>query len=303
MSASVTEPCHAKLNLALSVGPPGVDRMHPIASWMVTIDLADELTVTRLAPESLSRYAILWHEDARRTSEIDWSVTKDLAVRAHLALEQHTGRDLPVQMLLRKRIPVGAGLGGGSANAAAMLRVANRLFDLGLTTADLIEIASGLGSDVPFLVVGGSAVVEGLGDRVVPTRPVEDAHFVLVFPEEACPTGRVYAAFDDLLARKTHAGVQSERVRELAEAGRLRHEACFNDLTDAALRVAPSLSRLRCEIGAIAERDVHLSGSGSTLFVPCDDAMHAEALAAAIANRLNMPAVATRTVAHSTPTG
>src|SRR5262245_34048259 len=86
MNPSVLAHAPAKLNLALSVGPPGVDRMHPIASWMVTLDLFDELLITRLPEESLSRYAILWHKEARKRSDIDWSITKDLAVRAHLAL-------------------------------------------------------------------------------------------------------------------------------------------------------------------------------------------------------------------------
>lgn len=296
MRPTITEPCHAKLNLALSVGPPGVDRMHPIASWMVTIDLVDELSVTRLEPESLSRYASLWHDDAPRPSDIDWSVRDDLTVRAHLALEQHTGRDLPVQMLLRKRIPVGGGLGGGSANAAAMLRATNRLFTLGLSDDELAEIGSGLGSDVPFLVHGGSAVVEGLGDRVSIMPPVAESQLVLVFPAEACPTGRVYSIFDEIIERTGAGTVQSERVRAMAEAAIVRHEACFNDLAEAAMRVAPSLAKLRCEIGAIAERDAHVSGSGSTFFVPCDDPLHAEALATAIADRLSVPTLATRTV-------
>jgi phosphoribosylanthranilate isomerase len=67
----------AKLNLALSVGRPQASGMHPISSWMVTVDLHDELTVEALEPESLSLYAIVWHADAKRRSEIDWSITKD----------------------------------------------------------------------------------------------------------------------------------------------------------------------------------------------------------------------------------
>ena len=115
MGAALTLPSPAKLNLALAVGPPRPDGLHPICSWMTTIDLADELTITRLPPDRLSRYAILWHAEARRPREIDWSITKDLAVRAHLALERHCERALPLQMKLEKRIPLGSGLGGGSS--------------------------------------------------------------------------------------------------------------------------------------------------------------------------------------------
>src|SRR5436190_20490393 len=137
MPASLTVNAPAKLNVALSVGPPRGDGMHPIASWMVTVDLFDELVFTRLDDDRLSRYALLWHKDAKRRSEINWSITKDLAVRAHLALEHHVGRHLPVQLKLEKRIPVGGGLGGGSSDAAATLRAVNELFDLGLSLEEL----------------------------------------------------------------------------------------------------------------------------------------------------------------------
>src|SRR5262245_27082839 len=99
----------AKLNLALSVGPPTATTsgtMHPICSWMVTVDLFDDLHIAQLDSGSLSRYAILWHKEAKRRSEINWSITKDLAVRAHIALQKHVGRDLPLQLKLEKRIPV-----------------------------------------------------------------------------------------------------------------------------------------------------------------------------------------------------
>ena len=129
MPASVRVAAPAKLNLALSVGPPNVDRMHPISSWMVTVDLFDDLDVARLPDGSLSRYAIEWHPEARRRTPIDWSISKDLAVRAHLAIERLVGRPLPLQMRLRKRIPVGGGLGGGSSDAAAMIRAVDAIFD------------------------------------------------------------------------------------------------------------------------------------------------------------------------------
>ena len=99
----------SKVNLALSVGAPGADGMHPISSWMVTTRFGDDLALKRLPPGTPSRYAIEWHDDARRRTEIDWRLAKDLAVRAHRALEERLGRELPVQMRLQKRIPVGEG--------------------------------------------------------------------------------------------------------------------------------------------------------------------------------------------------
>lgn len=294
MGPTVLALAPAKLNLALSVGPPGVDRMHPIASWMVTVNLHDELHITRLPEESLSRYAILWHGDAKRRSEIDWSITKDLAVRAHLALEEHVERPLPIQLKMEKRIPVGGGLGGGSSDAAAMLHGVNELYGLGLSVEELAEIASGLGSDVAFLVHGGSAIVEGLGERVERHPAPPSLHAVLAFPEIACPTGAVYGAFDRDLA---NARLDPQRVRALA-SGPLTPHACFNDLAKPALAVAPSLRDDLEELTHLAERPAHVSGSGSTLFVVCDDPLHAAALADASTTRLGLPAVAVQAVSR-----
>ncbi|MEE8508068.1 MAG: 4-(cytidine 5'-diphospho)-2-C-methyl-D-erythritol kinase [Myxococcota bacterium] len=291
MADCVTAAAPAKLNLALSVGPAQADGRHPICSWMVTVDLCDELQVIRLEPDQLSRYAILWHDEAKRPSDIDWPVSRDLAVRAHLALEQRTGRTLPVQMKLEKRIPVGGGLGGGSSNAAAMLRVTNDLFGLGLSVGELRETASGLGSDVPFFVSGGSAIVEGLGDRVEPQPAVHDLHAVIAFPEAACPTGQVYGIFDEL----GEGPLRPQRVRALASTeAPLRPDAVFNDLARAAVRLAPPLEKYLAGLTRLAERPAHVAGSGSGLFVLCDDRLHAQTLADAVEKQLDLPAVAVR---------
>lgn len=284
----------SKVNLALSVGAPGADGMHPISSWMVTTRFGDDLTVKRLAPGTPSRYAIEWHEDALRKTEIDWRISKDLAVRAHLALEQRLRRELPVQVRLQKRIPVGGGLGGGSSNAAAMLRALDALFDLRLRVGFLEHLAEPLGSDVPFLVQGGSAIVEGLGERLAPSAE-HRTHLVLVFPDAQCPTGAVYRAFDGLRAE---ARVDADRVRWLAAVGASAGEgasAPFNDLAEAACLVAPRLAEVRAAVESHARQPVHVSGSGSTLFLVCDSAVHADVLADSIGARLGLPAVSTVT--------
>ncbi len=294
MGSTVLALAPAKLNLALSVGPPSIDRMHPICSWMVTVDLHDELLITRLPEESLSRYAILWHADAPKRSDIDWSITRDLAVRAHLALERMVERPLPIQLKMSKRIPVAGGLGGGSSDAAAMLHGVNRLFELKLSDDELAAIANGLGSDVAFLVHGGSAIVEGLGDRIERHATVPQLHAVLAFPQAACPTGPVYGAFDRLLPQRP-AALDPKRVRSLV-GPRVPPDVCFNDLALPALAIAPTLRDDLEEFSELAERPAHVSGSGSTLFVICDDEFHATALADACKKRLGLAAVAVRSV-------
>lgn len=289
-SLSVRAP--AKLNLALAVGSPRPDGMHPICSWMLTVDLFDELLVKRLEADRFSRYAILWHEQARRRTEIDWSVTQDLAVRAHLALEDHVHRRLPVQLKLDKRIPVGGGLGGGSSDAAAMLRAVNELYQLGLSLDELAAIGAQLGSDVPFFVHGGSAIVQGFGEQVQVQEHLPEVIAVVAFPEMSCPTGRVYRLFDEL----TPASLRDDAVVKLASIAPAspRPDALFNDLTRAALRAAPGLDEQLASFSKLAERPAHVSGSGSSLFVLCDDPLYADALAKAVESQLKLPAVAVR---------
>ncbi len=285
-----------KVNLALWVGPVGADGMHPICSWMVTIDLCDDLALHRLPPGRLSRYAILWHQEALQRTEIDWSIKKDLAVRAHLALQSHVGRDLPIQMKLEKRIPVGGGMGGGSSNAAATLRGLNSLFDLGLSTADLAGIGSGIGSDVPFFIDGGSALVEGAGEKVTVQPTSSPIHLALFFPGVACHTGKVYEQFDQMTASAN----SPQQVYDMLESS-LDPDVLFNDLGAAACCVAPVLNTHIEQIQALAERSVCVSGSGSTLFVVCDDMMHAEALVQAVHKDSGLLGIATSSIQEAPP--
>lgn len=281
----------AKLNLALAVGPPSAGGYHPICSWMTTIDLYDEIEVRRLDPGTLSRYAVVWHEEARSTSRIDWAIRDDLAVRAHLALEDTVGRSLPAQITVSKRIPVGSGLGGGSSDAAATLRAVNDLYGLALPRARLLAIAGRLGSDVPFLLDGGAAIVEGFGETLEASE-IPAIHAVLVFPDVACATGPVYARFDAIGGGDFDAG----RVRSLALAGEgaLRDGPLHNELMRAACDLWPELDGHVVQVSEIAERPAAMSGSGSTLFVLADDQVHAQALARAIETRLDLPAVPVR---------
>jgi 4-diphosphocytidyl-2-C-methyl-D-erythritol kinase len=299
MAEAIAVQAPAKLNLALSVGTPDADGMHPICSWMVTVDLCDDLLVTALAEDRLSRYAVLWHGDAQRRSEIDWPLTRDLAVRAHLALEQRLDRRLPVQLKLEKRIPVGGGLGGGSSDAAAMLRAVNELFGLGLSADELRDVAAGLGSDVPFFVAGGSAIVEGFGERIEPHAEIRPLHAVLVFPDASCPTGHVYAAYDEIGAQP----LRPDAVRALADdRGPLRSEAVFNDLAEAAIGLTPALREPVDALSRLAECPAGIAGSGSSLFVLCDSEVHAIHLAGAVRQQLGLPAVAVRSAPLPEPT-
>lgn len=292
---------HAKLNLILSVGPPNPPEdphpgWHPICTWMAPIDLADELELTRA--EAASTHTIDWAPDALRPTPIDWPIEHDLAVRAHRALESRVGKPLPVRMHLRKRVPVGGGLGGGSSDAAAMLLALRDLYSLGLDDSALAQVGATLGSDVAFFCRGedepAQAIVEGLGDRIE-RLPGVAGRVVLVIPPWSCATPAVYRAFDGVIAeadrrrrieweveaqsreaRGEHRGREPLPHRVRADLVRSRMEACgsrvdgtrlFNDLWPAACLVEPRLADLAASLRRVTREDVHLTGSGSCLFI------------------------------------
>lgn len=300
MADSIHIQAPAKINLALAVGPAGEDRMHPIASWMVTIDLMDEVEILRREDPPMSLYGVTWHEDALRKPDIDWPMSTDLAARAHQALEEHVGRKLPVRLKVEKRIPPGSGLGGGSADAAAVLRGVNELFELGLTDTELAKIGAGIGADVPFQIHGGSAIVEGLGDQVEQHEHLPEIDAVLILPEAHCSTAEVYGWFDDLAEEFGEKPLRAEEVRRRAVEP-LTSDTPFNDLAEPALRSSPALAGIIRSVTELAERTPHITGSGAGLFVLCDEPMHAEALAGAIRERLEIPAIAVRSCHNESP--
>lgn len=254
----------AKLNLALAVGPAQEsDGMHPIASWMAPIGLCDTITMQRLGDGEQSRFEIVNDPAALRPAPIDWDLESDLAVRAVRAIEAEAGKRLPVAMRVEKRIPVGAGLGGGSSDAAAALRGVRDLFELSIANDRLAELALALGSDVPFFLGDGPALVTGFGETIERTPEVTGAEFVTLFaPPFACATGAVYGAFDRLPKSEFRAAA----VEAMARSGQFRDGDCFNDLAAAAESVEPSLAEFRARISAAASVPAHVTGSGSAVF-------------------------------------
>lgn len=292
------------MNLALSVGAPeGAKGFHPIASWFAAVDLADEIELTRLSAGAQSEHAVAWAEDAPLPSPIDWPLEKDLGVRAHRLLEEHLGRELPVRVRVRKRIPVGGGLGGGSSDAAAVLSGLDRLFGLGLNRAELIGLSTRLGSDVAFFLDSTSpprrALVRGMGERVdrivggMREAGDEDRgqRVVLIFPGFGCPTGAVYRAFDEMRGEGGGGGgLREGLVRDLVSVadrlGSVPSERLFNDLARAACAVEPRLAALLDRLAALRLGEIHVTGSGSTLFALAE-AGGASVLAAAIREHLS----------------
>jgi 4-diphosphocytidyl-2-C-methyl-D-erythritol kinase len=188
----VTARVPAKLNLQLAVGPPRADGYHDLVTVFHAVALFDEVTVE--AAE---------HDTVTVTGEGASTVPHDgdnLALRAVAALRKQArggNRTAGVRVRIAKRIPVAAGLAGGSADAAAALVAANELWAAGVTTQRLAEIAATIGSDVAFALLGGTAVGRGRGERLTPAlAPATQYHWVLAFAEGQLSTPKVYAALD-----------------------------------------------------------------------------------------------------------
>lgn len=296
--ASLVLSCPSKVNLALAVGPPNAarDGMHPIASWMITTRFADTLEIR--PTDDRSTFDIAFADDAPHRQPIDWRLESDLAFRAHALLQEHVGRALPVAVTLRKRIPAGAGLGGGSANAAGMLIALNRLFDLDVGVEQLVRLAGRLGSDVMFLVraIAGepSCIVSGFGDVIEPAPRSQSIPLVLIFPPFGCPTGPVYRAFDETLDAAAHR-LRHGRVVALSQQDPVPQDGPFNDLAEPAMHVEPALRALYAQLREQMQLPVHVSGSGSTLYLIAPSALTADVLARRVQTEAAVPAVSTRT--------
>ncbi len=268
----ITRRAYAKVNLALSVGPPepadtAHAGMHPIASWMHAIDLVDDVSIEAVDDDQ-SEYEIGWAQDAPRASDIDWATETDLAVRAHRLLEECVGRTLAVKMSMRKRIPVGAGLGGGSSDAAAVLIAINDLFDLGYSLSELSQMSAELGSDIAFFVdtaPARAAIVSGFGDQIERVDACQSG-LALLLPPFGCATGPVYGAYDAIGPQK----LRQEQVQAMARAGSIVPSDLFNDLAAPAEHVQPELARLHRAAQQAVDGPVHVTGSGSAMFVVTD---------------------------------
>lgn len=264
--------CPAKVNLALSVGPPQDDGLHPIASWMVPIGFGDTLTLRR--SEGFNQFAVNFAEDAPLREAMDWPLSSDLSYRAWQAVKEYTGRPLPMTARLEKRIPAGAGLGGGSADAAGMLDGLNEFFGLGISEDALLSIAGGLGSDVVFQLAArwrpGGALVSGTGGRITPLPKRDPVPLLLVLPGVHCATAEVYAAFDASASHEPRgadrAGIEALAAQSIGPGTEL-----FNDLAPAACAVQPRVGAVMQAL-TTAGHTPHVTGSGSTVFAVLDNA-------------------------------
>jgi 4-diphosphocytidyl-2-C-methyl-D-erythritol kinase len=250
-------PAPAKLNLFLHVTGRRADGYHLLQSLFVPIDWADTLHFESRADGGLTRHDLGPALPA-----------EDLCVRAASALQQASGTPLGVDITLDKHVPWGAGLGGGSSDAASTLLALNRLWGLGWPRARLVQIGLALGADVPFFLDPRPALVEGVGERIEPVGGLPGFALLLAHPGVALATRDVYAQYDASAASLTppEPGPSIRALLALREEARAFQSLLVNDLEPAATLLCPVVAELRKEIEATGASAVSLAGSGPTVF-------------------------------------
>jgi 4-diphosphocytidyl-2-C-methyl-D-erythritol kinase len=259
-------PAPAKLNLFLHVTGQRPDGYHELQTLFQLLDWGDELSIEPLDEPGISRprasYAV---------KEAD-----DLAVRAALVLQAETSCKQGARIEVNKRIPAGAGLGGGSSDAATVLVVLNRLWGCGLKIDELVSIGIGLGADVPVFIRGYSALASGVGDVLEPVE-LGEQNYLLVFPGFSVSTAEVFS--DAALPRNSSRISLSEA---LAGTGR-------NDCEVVIKERFPVFKQMLKELGKWGP--ARMTGTGSTIFISMPDEISANSAAQEIKCRYNVRAV------------
>ncbi len=252
---------HAKINLTLDVQGRRPDGYHELATVMQTIDLADTLC---LSASDDGQVRVI-------CSRAELNSSDNLVVKAAEAVRQELDIKQGVLIELHKTIPVCAGLGGGSSDAAAVLLALQRWWNLPLSLDDLTRLATTLGADVPFFLYGGVALCKGRGDLVTPLAAdwfTAPPWLVLLKPAQGISTAEVYRQLEP--ADYTDGEHSQAICRAIAQQTACPLEHIHNSLEPGVLKRYPAVAHARLDFFAAGASFVRLSGSGPTLFAPFD---------------------------------
>jgi 4-diphosphocytidyl-2-C-methyl-D-erythritol kinase len=258
-SSAITVFAPAKINLVLRILDRRTDGFHNLWSLMQTVSLEDELVI-RINRE---------HTDIRLRCDAS-ALSADhtnLVYRAAEAVLRRCGRRIGVEVVLAKRIPMGAGLGGGSSDAAATIVGLDRVLNLGWSAADMAQVGQALGSDVPFFFFAPSAVVTGRGEQVHPVRVPGSRWVVLVNPGFSVETKWAYQELSSSRTRvRPLSDLHAALGRESGVSWEQVLEAAENDFEVPVFRAHPGLLEIKRALMAQGAEAALLSGSGATVF-------------------------------------
>ena len=265
----ILELARAKINLTLDILKLRKDGFHEVEMIMQTLDLADEVELTQI------KSGIELKVDATQIKggENIPCDEKNLAYRAAVAVNGYCRKNFGVLINLVKKIPAAAGLGGGSADAAAVIRGMNWLFDLNLKTDDLCRIGAQVGSDVPFCIVEGTCLAKGRGEFLHELPPFKHFHVVLVKPNLDISTAWAYKTYDELNADS----IKHPPTYEIVELFKRRDfnfalKKLANVLEPVAEKVFPELENYKARMVEAGAKVALMTGSGPTIFALADKA-------------------------------
>jgi 4-diphosphocytidyl-2-C-methyl-D-erythritol kinase len=253
---AVFEKAPAKINLSLDVLGKRPDGYHEVEMVMTTVDLADRLEIEELPRDEI----VISSQNGHIPLD-----EKNLAYQAARLVKERCGIARGVRIRLEKRIPIAAGLAGGSSDAAAVLRGLNRLWGLGLGTDELCALGEAIGSDVPFCVAGGTAVARGRGERLEPIPPPPRCWVVLAKPPIHVSTADIYGRLD-----LSAIGERPDTQRMIAaiQSGDFAAmcRSLGNVLQEVTMRLHPEVRRIRDLMLRLGADGALMSGSGPTVF-------------------------------------
>ncbi|MDD5483833.1 MAG: 4-(cytidine 5'-diphospho)-2-C-methyl-D-erythritol kinase [Kiritimatiellae bacterium] len=294
----------AKINLFLDVFGKRLDGYHNIQSLLLPISLFDTIRI-----ESRSANIFVSIPPVCRFRGIPWPFLmadkkENLVTRAAELLKKHCGCRKGAAIFLTKRIPIGAGLGGGSADAAAVLIGLNRLWKTGLSREQLMEIGAQIGCDVPALIHGGAICMAGRGETIAAVSRLikRDFRLLLIYPGFAISTGDIYRRYSAGYRRRPagrfrsaaeHSVVDArfEKVVSGLESGSLRliGEGLFNAMEKTVFHKYPLLEMMKKSLEKAGAKHVLLTGSGSTMFVLLEKEAEGERIARFIRKQIDSP--------------
>ncbi len=254
---TIYEKAYAKLNISLDVSKPREDGYHDMVMVMQTVTLCDDITIRLLESGPVTASSNLRYIPGD---------DRNLAVKAAKLYLKKTGREqLGAKIHIQKRIPVGAGMAGGSSDAAAVLRGLNTAFGNELSRNDLMILAGETGSDVAFCLLGGTALAEGRGEILTPLRPFPACFFVICKPEYSVSTPELFQALDKMKIRvhpDTQGLLEAVKTADLKQICRRMYNV-FEDVPDRRMKAIAEIKRKLMNAGA---QGAVMTGTGSAVF-------------------------------------
>ena len=247
---------YAKINLALEIGKKLPNNYHEIKSIMQQVNLSDELSFKKINENKI----------IINCNFNELNNPNNICYKAALLLKNRFNIKEGVEISIKKNIPIGSGLAGGSGNAAATLKAMNKIFDLILSEDELTEIGKEIGSDVPFQLIGGTALVEGVGEIITRLNSIKDVNILLINPDTEISTKWAYEEFDKVNNQRENNhiekilnGIKSNNLNEISEN-------LYNDFEELIFEKYPGIKKIKEDLIKNNALDALMSGSGSSVF-------------------------------------